>query len=101
MVYCQDVRVRVLGTSFNVKGYEPVKQVEIMVVEGLVEVKAEDKPVIEPMLLKAGEQANYLTGRVAIVKSKASKRDRWWKRGGFRGRVKEYFNRILNKNKKH
>jgi transmembrane sensor len=101
MVYCQDVRVRVLGTSFNVKGYEPVKQVEVMVVEGLVEVKAEDKPVIEPMLLKAGEQASYLTGRVTIVKSKASKRDRWWKRGGFRGRVKDYFNRILNKNKKH
>jgi transmembrane sensor len=100
LVFCQDVRARVLGTAFNVRGYEPVKKVDVMVTEGLVEVKAIDRAIVEPVVLKPGEQGSYLAGQVAITKSKASKKDRWWKRGGFRTKVKEFFNRIT-KGQKH
>jgi transmembrane sensor len=96
MVYCQDMRVRVLGTSFNVKGYEPVNKVEVGVEEGLVEVKVRDNRKLDPVLLKQGEQSSYVPGQVAITKRKLSKKDKWWKNTGFRSKVKILFNKIMH-----
>jgi transmembrane sensor len=98
-VICQDMQARVLGTSFNVKGYAPLQKVEVMVEEGLVEVRARERKEIDAVLLKKGEQASYVVGQVAITKSKASRSARWWKKAGFRTRIREMFNRITSRKK--
>lgn len=98
-VVCQDVQVKVLGTSFNVKGYEPLRKVEVMVEEGLVEVRAKNRPKIDAVLLRKDEQASYVAGQVAITRGKASKSARWWKKAGFRSKIRDMFNRITSKKK--
>lgn len=56
-VYTQEVKVKVLGTKFNVKSYPKDQTVETTVVEGLVRIEDEEEKVrFSPVLLKTAER---------------------------------------------
>ena len=56
-MYTQDVKVKVLGTKFNVKSYPKDHTIETTVVEGLVRVEDEEEKVrFSPILLKSSER---------------------------------------------
>jgi len=57
IVYTQDVKVKVLGTKFNIKSYPKDHTIETTVVEGLVSVEDDEEKVrFSPILLKAAER---------------------------------------------
>jgi transmembrane sensor len=56
-VYTQDVKVKVLGTKFNIKSYPKDQTIETTVVEGLVRVEDEEEKVrFSPIVLKTAER---------------------------------------------
>jgi transmembrane sensor len=56
-VYTQDVKVKVLGTKFNVKSYPKDQTIETTVVEGLVRVEDDEEKIrFSPVLLKTDER---------------------------------------------
>lgn len=60
VVYTQDIKVKVLGTKFNVKSYPKDKTIETTVVEGAVRVEADkNKMKFSPILLKPAERLIY------------------------------------------
>ncbi len=95
-VYCQDTKTRVMGTSFNVSGYES-REVEVTVITGVVEVSKSELSSTK-IIISAGEKVIYDSGKNAFVHQNAHKKDRWWKRMSFRTRIKNFFNKILQKN---
>jgi transmembrane sensor len=98
VVICQDTKTRVLGTSFNVRGYQPNNNVEVTVITGLVEVTNASKKVYgRQLLLKPGEQAVFNAVENTAVRAKHVKKDKWWKRSNFRSKIKQFFNKIVNK----
>jgi ferric-dicitrate binding protein FerR (iron transport regulator) len=98
IVICRDTRTRVLGTSFNVKGYEPNKPVQVIVETGLVEVSNTDgKNIRAQLLLKPGDNGIFNPALNTAVKSKCSKKDKWWKRTSFRSRIKHLINKITGR----
>ena len=48
------------------------------------------------MQLRGGEQVTYNTATKQLSKSKVSRKDKWWKRGGFRMFIRNFFNKILH-----
>ncbi len=95
-VSCGNTLTRALGTSFNIKGYDPAK-VEVMVITGQVEV-ADQTIQSNKMALKAGETAAYGKNKEsAFVKSKNHKKDKWWKRKSLKNRIKQFFSKLKNK----
>lgn len=94
-VTCKTTITRAIGTSFNVKGYAEDKAVEVMVITGQVEVS--DKSLASnKIVLNAGDLGQYGSDQV-FVKSKSSKKSKWWKKGGLRSRIKSFFNKLRGK----
>jgi transmembrane sensor len=94
-VTCKTTVTRAIGTSFNIKGYTEDKGVEVMVVTGQVEVS--DKSLeANKIQLNAGDLGLYGNDQV-FVKSKSSKKTKWWKKGGLRSRIKSFFNKLRGK----
>jgi ferric-dicitrate binding protein FerR (iron transport regulator) len=94
-VTCKTTVTRAIGTSFNVKGYAQDKAVEVMVVTGQVEV-SDKKLESNKILLNAGDLGLYGSDQV-FVKSKSSKKSKWWKKGGLRSRIKSFFGKLRGK----
>jgi ferric-dicitrate binding protein FerR (iron transport regulator) len=60
IVYTQDLKVKVLGTKFNVKSYPKDKTIETTVVEGLVRIESEENKLkLSPIILKPAERLIY------------------------------------------
>jgi ferric-dicitrate binding protein FerR (iron transport regulator) len=98
IVICQDTRTRVLGTSFNVRGYQPNNDVEVTVVTGLVEVTNQaGKNSGKQLLLKPGEQAVFNSVDNSALRAKNAKKVSWWKKNKFRTKIQQFFNKIINK----
>ncbi|MDR1937372.1 MAG: FecR domain-containing protein [Tannerellaceae bacterium] len=57
IVNADDIRIKVVGTQFNVKAYENDERVEVSLSEGKVEVQTAGRN--NPILLNPGEQAYY------------------------------------------
>lgn len=67
IIYVNDIEVKVLGTSFNVKAYKDQSNVEVTVAEGTVSVyqkSVNNKPVI----ITKGQQAVYTPNNQMIEK---------------------------------
>lgn len=100
VVICQDTKTRVLGTSFNVKGYHPNSEVQVTVLTGLVEVSNTDgKNVGKKLLLNPGEQGSFNATNDSAVKGKSTKKSKWWKKNNFRTIIRHLFNKITNNDK--
>ena len=58
IVHVNEINVKVLGTTFNVRGYEEDALIKVCLLEGKVNVYALDSPD-KAIALKPGEQATY------------------------------------------
>ena len=71
IIHVNNIEIKVLGTSFNVKAYKDQNNIEVTVAEGTVSVyhkNTEDKPVI----ITKGQQAIYSTESQIIEKKENS-----------------------------
>lgn len=83
IVKANGTEINVLGTSFNVNAYEDEESQKTTLIEGSVKVLTKDKDV----LLKPGEQAAVISGRVSVINNADIEQALAWKNGSF------YFNR--------
>jgi transmembrane sensor len=103
-VKCRNSITRVLGTSFNVKGYDLDKEVEVTVLTGLVELcgaESVNSDHSARILLAAGDMGVYSLEKQSVVKMKASKKSKnskWWQKGLF-GKIKNFFDKLKGKKK--
>lgn len=94
-VQCHDTRTRAFGSAFNVKGMRD-GVVEISAIDGEIEISAEKEGYFSPVRIRSGEQLIYDTQTRALTKTKVARKDRWWKKGGFRTFIRNFFNRIIH-----
>ncbi len=59
VIHTEDLRVRVLGTSFNVRAYKGNSQPEVSVVHGKVSVEPARNKDRQPVLVTPGQKATY------------------------------------------
>lgn len=77
VVEAGDITTKVLGTKFNVNGYNPGK-VEVALVEGLVEVSTEVAGKTEKKQISPGEKVSWENNRFAVDRLNLST-DTGWK----------------------
>lgn len=94
-ITCKNTITRAAGASFNIKGYSDESQVEVMVLVGQAEVM-DTQPDKNKMVLSAGDFATYGQDQ-AFVKSKIGKKDKWWKKGGLKSRIRQFFKKLSGK----
>lgn len=68
IIVLRDAKVQVLGTSFNVKAYKGMEQVEVTVAEGKVSVYEKKQPQ-KKVIAVAGEKAEYIRGQKVVKKT--------------------------------
>lgn len=90
VAFCQKTRTKDLGTSFNIKGYEKDKEIEVIVVTGKVEFSNNDDLKSEKIILRQNEKVKFFKGDHFFSKSKNTRKD-------FKNHEK---NNLLNKLKK-
>jgi transmembrane sensor len=73
--FCQNTRIKDLGTSFNIKGYEKDNEVEVFVVTGKVEFSDEKKPSSKNIILSQNEWGSFDKEHDYISKTKNIKKD--------------------------
>lgn len=59
VVITSELRIKVLGTSFNVRAYSDENHTEAVLEEGAIEMYLTDYPNQDPVKIKPGEQAIY------------------------------------------
>ena len=94
-VTCKSTVARTTGTSFNIKGYSEDSGVEIMVLTGQVEVM-DTQLESNKIQLSAGDFVSCGKDQ-SFVKTKIGKKDKWWKKGGLKFRIRKFFNKIKEK----
>ncbi len=94
-VHCHDTRTRALGSFFNVKCMRD-GVVEISAISGEIEISTENATSLSGVVLKSGEQLLYTASTKNVAKTKVSRKDKWWKKGGFRTMIRNFFNRIIH-----
>lgn len=97
IITCHGTRTKVLGTSFNVKGYEEDEEVEVIVVTGHVELSDEDdssgKIVLEP-----NDRGAFNKKHSGISKSKNTRKDfHWWKKHDLEKNIKKLLRKVKRK----
>lgn len=96
-IACNNTNTKVLGTSFNVKGYANEEAVEVTVVTGRVEF-SNKIPNSEKIILKTNEKGKFNRRSGALVKSKnKSKNFNWWETHKVEHKIKKFFNKIKRK----
>lgn len=84
LVSIGQMRVKVLGTSFNINAYEAEEHIEVALLEGKVELLKETKNGIASILaLNPSEVADFSTGNNHVIHKKETEIDRYtaWKDG--------------------
>lgn len=95
VVECKETRTRVLGTSFNIKGYETDKKLTVSVVTGTVQLSNEAN---DHILLKANERGTVNSEEATITKTNYSDKSFiWWKKNGLKTRIKKIIKKIKQK----
>jgi ferric-dicitrate binding protein FerR (iron transport regulator) len=76
-VNTSNIRIQVLGTSFNVKSYDEDDHIETTLVRGsiLIDGKIENKVIEGPILLKPNQQATFTKGAKDFRVKRVSEKD--------------------------
>jgi ferric-dicitrate binding protein FerR (iron transport regulator) len=98
-IKCGKTITTVLGTSFNIKGYDPEKQVEVMVVTGLVQVVSSELQPDKAVFLHPGDAVSYKAEQAKFVKGSIKKKDKWWERSGVRRKLRDILLKLFGKKK--
>jgi transmembrane sensor len=98
VVLCQNSLTRVVGTTFNIKGYNPAKEVEVIVLSGMVEFSANSySNEVPKILLAAGDVGVYYPMQESVSKFKNNKKEKdfkWWKKAGFLQKIKIFLGKL-------
>jgi len=95
IVECKGTRTKVLGTSFNIKGYETDEKLTVSVVTGTVELSNKTN---DHLLLTANERGTVNNEEATITKTNYSDKNFiWWKKNGLKTRIKKIINNIKQK----
>jgi transmembrane sensor len=97
IISCHGSRTKVLGTSFNVKGYKEDEEVEVIVVTGHVELSDEDdssgKIVLEP-----NDRGAFNKKHSGISKSKNTRKDfKSWTKHNLERDIKKIIRKVKRK----
>lgn len=95
IVECKEIRTKVLGTSFNVKGYDQDEKLIVSVVTGSVELINDAQ---EHLTLKANERGTF--NNLGSTFTKTNYTDKsfiWWKKINLRTRIKKIIKKIKQK----
>ncbi|MCE3226414.1 MAG: anti-FecI sigma factor, FecR [Bacteroidetes bacterium] len=94
VIYTQESVTRVLGTSFNLKAYDP-ENVEVTVISGSVEFAPKDDPALGKVILSADEKGMLIKNTTVATKEKnADKENTWWKKSKRQNKFKKFLNKI-------
>ncbi|HLP11919.1 MAG TPA: FecR family protein [Flavobacteriales bacterium] len=96
IIYCAGTKTEVTGTSFNVRGYENEKQVEVSVVTGSVAFSDARKGHDKKMMLAANDMGTFRKGDATMGKSR-SKKTKWWQKTNLKKGWDNLFKRMKNK----
>ena len=82
LVYAGDVRIRVLGTRFNVNAYPEKDRIATTLLEGRLEVSNQSETETETLSLRAGQRASLVKGaRTFLIDEVNTKRVSSWIEG--------------------
>lgn len=99
IIYTTDTKIRVLGTSFDVKESKDENEVSVMVVTGEVEFAPVNK-TNETVILKRGEKGLFNAKQKRVTKNKNSNEDfMWWKKTNLKHEIIKMYNKIKRKAK--
>lgn len=100
VIICNGTRTKVLGTSFNVKGYEGQEDVEVNVVTGNVEFSSETNRS-QKIKLKANENARFNKKQSSIKRSiRKGNEQAWWNTRETNGKIKRKIKQLYHKLKR-
>jgi transmembrane sensor len=100
IITCNGTRTEVLGTSFNVKGYEGQEDVEVNVVTGNVEFSNETNRS-QKIKLKANENARFNKKQASIKRSvRRADEQEWWTARQEKGKIKRKIKQLYHKLKR-
>jgi ferric-dicitrate binding protein FerR (iron transport regulator) len=100
IITCNGTRTQVLGTSFNVKGYEGQEDVEVNVVTGNVEFSSESNRS-QKISLRANENARFNKKQASIKRSvRKGNEQEWWNAGMKNGKIKRKIKQLYHKLKR-
>ncbi len=96
IISCKQTKTRVMGTSFNVKGYEADKKVTVSVVTGTVQFSNNNN---KSEVLVANESGVYDNQQVSLIKTTYTDKDViWWKKIKLKTKIKKFIKKITHKN---
>jgi len=100
VAFCQNTRTKVLGTSFNIKGYEKEKDVEVIVVTGRVEFSDGKNLMGEKIVLIPNEKVLYNRESISISKTVNTRKNfKKREKNTFIKRVKKFIKKLKKKKK--
>ena len=96
IVRAGDTETLVLGTSFNIKAYREDEEIEVIVIEGMVELSLRGGESENKVILKANDRGTFIKAKNTIKKGRTKgKKFRWWLNN-----VEKDIKRMINKAKK-
>lgn len=94
-VECKETKTTVLGTSFNIKGYEEDKKTTVSVVTGTVQLSDKQH---QPLTLTASERGTFDAEKTSLSKTKYNDKNFvWWKKIALKARIKKIIKKIKQK----
>ncbi len=97
-VICKQTKTVVLGTSFNIKGYEKDKKVVVSVVTGTVQLSDMDSTKADKITLKANERGTFDDDKASISKTQYSDEGfAWWKKIKLKTKIKKFIRNLKHK----
>jgi ferric-dicitrate binding protein FerR (iron transport regulator) len=98
VIACHNTITRGSAASFNVRGYEKDKNVEVLVVSGTAEFSGVGSKEFKKLTLATGEKGTLTKDQSSLVKSKVTRRDvKWWQSSSLKARIKRFFDKLRNK----
>lgn len=97
IISCQKTKTRVVGTSFNIKGFDEDKDVEVVVITGRVELSDEEGKS-EKIVLTENDCGTFNKETISLTKTKSKKQDfKWWKKDKVNRDIKKIIKKVKNK----
>ncbi|MBA3680704.1 MAG: FecR domain-containing protein [Bacteroidetes bacterium] len=94
-VTCKETKTMVVGTSFNIKGYEEDKKVTVSVVTGTVELSNNEN---KKVTLTANERGTFNNENTSLSKTNyTDKNFIWWKKNTLKTRIKKIIKKLKQK----
>lgn len=93
-VRCKETKTSVLGTSFNIKGYDQDKKVTVSVVTGKVQLSDKDN---EKLTLQANELGTFDNESTSLSKTNYTDKNFWWKKTTLKTKIKKMIKKLKQK----